>query len=657
MTGMMDVASLLLQALYFGLVWLGVSFLFLIATGHEKRPASPWKQSAYVWLIAISAGTVHYLIFGQWALAAATGIGAWLLTRLAARRFPDWNSRGQAFFGAFAATTALFLLNVAAAMVRLGPDPFALFLSLILFTLEITISLLSAYFAFEVLNVICRVHWRRLFPPVTFHTGYHPKVSIHVPAHSEPVEMVKETLSALTRLDYPNYEIVMVDDNTKETELWQPVMEFCRDNNIRVYHLQDYPGFKSGALNFALSQTSNDVEIIAVVDSDYVVEPNYLKETIPYFQDPRVGFVQTPQSFCNANTGPLRRNDLAQRYWFEVGMRSRNERNSIIFCGTMGLIRKSALKRIGGWDEWCITEDAEASFRMLSRGYESVYIHKVYGRGLIPTGFDDLRKQRFRWAFGGVQIMRRYWRQFFPWARAEKGRFLTPSQRFDYLVGGLVWFNDLIVLLFSLVILTTSVSFIVGVKLPLRDVVAAALLVPALSIIIGVLRTAWALRITTGCTWTEGLGTFMSMVSLSFTIARACLSAIRYKNGVFLRTPKFQASGSLVQALRSATWELALGGIMALTIPVLIISYRESYSLLVAAILAWHASVYLSSAWNALALERQDGMSGGWRLVLASNLVLFLPLLLWVAAVLPQWLGHPVDVELLLAQLSSVSRG
>jgi len=294
---------------------------------------------------------------------------------------------------------------------------------------------------------------------------------------------------------------------------------------------------------------------------------------------------------------------------------------------------------------------------MLSRGYESVYIHKVYGRGLIPTGFDDLRKQRFRWAFGGVQIMRRYWRQFFPWARGEKGRFLTPSQRFDYLVGGLVWFNDLIVLLFSLVILATSLSFIVGMKLPLRDVAASALLVPALSITVGVLRTAWALRITTGCTWAEGLGTFMSMVSLSFTIARACLSAIRHKNGVFLRTPKFQAAGSLVQALRSATWELALGGAMTLTIPVLIITYRQGYGPLLAAILAWHACVYLSSAWNALALERQEGLPGGWRLSFMSNLVLFLPFMLWLAAVLSTWLGQPVDVGLFLARLSSVSSG
>ena len=67
------------------------------------------------------------------------------------------------------------------------------------------------------------------------------------------------------------------------------------------------------------------------------------------------------------------------KYFFAVSIPSRNEHNAIIFAGTMGLIRKSVLEEIGGWDEWCITEDAEASLRILQRGYESIYIDKSYG--------------------------------------------------------------------------------------------------------------------------------------------------------------------------------------------------------------------------------------------------------------------------------------
>src|SRR2546422_9390915 len=91
-------------------------------------------------------------------------------------------------------------------------------------------------------------------------------------------------------------------------------------------------------------------------------------------------------------------------------MPSRANRNAIIFAGTMGLIRRSALERIGGWDENIITEDAEASLRMLGLGSIGVYEPTVWGEGLMPLSFDGLKKQRFRWAPGRNQVLRRQWR-------------------------------------------------------------------------------------------------------------------------------------------------------------------------------------------------------------------------------------------------------
>src|SRR5205807_638885 len=91
-------------------------------------------------------------------------------------------------------------------------------------------------------------------------------------------------------------------------------------------------------------------------------------------------------------------------------MMSRAEHNAIIFGGTMGLVRRGALDRIGGWDEWCITEDAEASLRLLGLGYRGLYDPRSYGAGLMPLSFEGLKKQRFRWAFGGVQILKKHGR-------------------------------------------------------------------------------------------------------------------------------------------------------------------------------------------------------------------------------------------------------
>jgi hypothetical protein len=99
----------------------------------------------------------------------------------------------------------------------------------------------------------------------------------------------------------------------------------------------------------------------------------------------------------------------------------------------MGLLRKSALQEIGGWDEWCITEGAEASLRILRLGYESQFINKTYGQGVIPFTFEGLKKQRFRWCFGGVQILKKHWRSLLPgasWVNSDNR--LTPQQRYFY---------------------------------------------------------------------------------------------------------------------------------------------------------------------------------------------------------------------------------
>jgi cellulose synthase/poly-beta-1,6-N-acetylglucosamine synthase-like glycosyltransferase len=93
----------------------------------------------------------------------------------------------------------------------------------------------------------------------------------------------------------------------------------------------------------------------------------------------------------------------AYSYFFSTSMPSRNERDSIIFAGTMGLLRRSVLESLGGWDEWCITEDAEASLRMLRAGYSGLFLPRSYGQGIMPLTFAALKSQPFRWCFGGMQ--------------------------------------------------------------------------------------------------------------------------------------------------------------------------------------------------------------------------------------------------------------
>ena len=134
-------------------------------------------------------------------------------------------------------------------------------------------------------------------------------------------------------------------------------------------------------------------------------------------------------------------------------MVSRANRNAIIFAGTMGLIRRSVLEDVGGWDEKIITEDAEISLRVLARGHRSVYVPQAFGRGIMPLTYEALRKQRFRWAFGGIQILRRHWRTLL-----GRRSGLTLGQRYDHLLGGLWWFNDALTLGFAVFVAAAAIG-------------------------------------------------------------------------------------------------------------------------------------------------------------------------------------------------------
>lgn len=631
---LVDLTVALLQAgavqwLYFCLSWLLVSFAFLLLFARTSARPPAWASRLFRLGILSLAALGYAALTGQLILAAVFFLLTWYVSGRLQERLPDWSVLGVQHFAAIAVGSLLLLLLIAADLRWLWGDHVALAVAGGFFVADVLITAISIGYAFEPLDVLCRVRWRRLFPPIAFRTGFYPMVSIHVPAHSEPVEMVKQTLRSLVQLDYPNYEIIMVDDNTAEPELWEPVMEYCRQHGIRTYHLEAYPGFKSGALNFALAQMHPEAQIIAVVDSDYQVQRDYLKRTVGYFENPEVAFVQTPQAFREVDSPYLERIDLSQRYFFDVGMRTRNERNAIIFCGTMGLIRRSALRRAGGWGEWCVTEDAELSLRLLGKGYSGAYIHEVFGRGLLPLTFDDLRKQRFRWALGGVQILKAYLLPLLGLGFGERKLRLTLSQRLAYLLGGFGWFADLLVLVFSLALLGIVGADILGLRTPVRMLSGPLLLPPLLFIYAGILRTVWALRQSTGCSWLTALGAFWTWLSLSLTVARACISGLIVSRAAFLRTPKTGDSPSPFDALASLRPELLLGLALSAAVPALLIHQPSLQTALISGLLAWHACVYWSAPWNAWG--SYSGTSPTWRLVARAGILFaVVPLALWL---------------------------
>src|SRR5271169_2161599 len=254
-------------------------------------------------------------------------------------------------------------------------------------------------------------------PPLVPET-FAPKVSIHIPACREPPEMLKATLDAVARLDYPNIECVLVINNTPDPALWRPVEEHCLTLGERFKFLQveNLAGYKAGALRIALAHTAPDAEIVASIDADYVVRPNWLKDLVPLFADPRVGFVQSPQDHRDDDTS-LMHHAMNAEYagFFDIGMVQRNEFNAVIMHGTMSLIRRAALESAGGWSSETIVEDTDLGLSILEQGWIAHYTNRRYGYGLLPDTFEGYKRQRHRWAFGGAQLVRKHWRKMLPW--------------------------------------------------------------------------------------------------------------------------------------------------------------------------------------------------------------------------------------------------
>ena len=253
------------------------------------------------------------------------------------------------------------------------------------------------------------------------------------------------------------------------------------------------------------------------------------------------------------------------RGFFQIGMVTRNERNAIIQHGTMTMVRRSVLDEVGGWAEWCITEDAELGLRIFERGYAASYIPYSYGKGLMPDTFLDYKKQRFRWAYGSVLILRHHMMAMFGLKRTG----LTRGQRYHFLAGWLPWFADGINMLFNILALGWSWGMIFFPKhLSPPHVVFAAL--PLALFVFKSLKMFFLYRSRLGATRRQSLAAGLAGLALSHTIARAMVTGFVTRRIGFFRTPKKAQANAFLKALGDAREELlfatalvtAVGGIL-----------------------------------------------------------------------------------------------
>jgi exo-beta-1,3-glucanase (GH17 family)/cellulose synthase/poly-beta-1,6-N-acetylglucosamine synthase-like glycosyltransferase len=422
-----------------------------------------------------------------------------------------------------------------------------------------------------------RKHRRLLLPsslPETASTSRDwPFISVHVPAYNEPPDMMIETLDALSRLDYPSFEVLVIDNNTQNENVWRPVQQHCKKlgAKFRFFHVSPLEGFKAGALNFALKHTHTEAEAIAVIDSDYQVESDWLKRLVVHFDEPEVAIVQAPQDYRDFNENAFKAMCYAEyKGFFHIGMVTRNERNAIIQHGTMTLVRRKVLQEVGGWGETTITEDAELGLKIFEHGYQATYESTSYGRGVMPDRFMDYKKQRYRWAYGAMQIMREHAGALF-----LNQTHLNLGQRYHFIAGWLPWIADGFNFIFTLLAIIWSLLMISNpVHFNAPNIMIS--LVPILFFGFKLLKMLALYRTRMHASFVTATGAAVAGLALSHTIAKAVLSGLFIGRKVpFLRTPKGRQSAAILQALKDAGQETALVTILASL--VLVIYWRVGF--------------------------------------------------------------------------------
>jgi cellulose synthase (UDP-forming) len=240
----------------------------------------------------------------------------------------------------------------------------------------------------------------RIPPPL----GRLPTVDVFIPTYNESVDIVRRTVIGALSMDYPRKQVFVLDDGRRPT-----IEQMARDLGCFYLTRPDNSHAKAGNLNHALARTHGD--LVAIFDADHVPVRSFLRNTVGFFEDARIGLVQSAQHFFNPD--PYERNlkltgriAPEQDFFYQVVQAGNDFWNSAFFCGSCAVLRRSALQAIGGVRTVTVTEDAHTALELHSRGWRSAYLATPMAAGLATETFAAHVQQRMRWARGMAQILR-----------------------------------------------------------------------------------------------------------------------------------------------------------------------------------------------------------------------------------------------------------
>src|SRR6266852_5488940 len=270
-----------------------------------------------------------------------------------------------------------------------------------------------------------------------------PRVTVQLPIFNERY-VIERLVEAVSRFDYPRelLDIQVLDDSTDETvQVARACVERFAAQGLPIHyiHRSNREGYKAGALENGLK--TGQGEFVAIFDADFIPSPDFLRRCIPYFENDKIGMVQTRWTYLNRDYSLLTQVEtilLDGHFVVEHGARSRRG-TFFNFNGTAGVWRRKAIEEAGGWEHDTLTEDTDLSYRAQLKGWKFLYLPQIECTSELPVEMTGFKAQQARWAKGLMQtakkILPRVLKSGAPWhVKAEAFFHLTANISYPLMV-------------------------------------------------------------------------------------------------------------------------------------------------------------------------------------------------------------------------------
>ncbi len=379
---------------------------------------------------------------------------------------------------------------------------------------------------------------RRVIPKPKAYFRYLPKVTIQLPIYNEQY-VVERLIRSVCEIDYPKelMEIQVLDDSTDHTiEIASTTVGKFSSQGFNIRHIQrdSRLGFKAGALSEGLRRANGDY--IAIFDADFIPPRGFLKETINFFTDPKVGIVQVRWGHLNLNYSTLTKaQSILLDGHFLIEQASRFHGGMFFnFNGTAGVLRKECIDSVGGWQHDTLTEDLDLSYRAQLEGWKLIYLKDMVAKAELPVDMNAFKSQQHRWAKGGIQTAKK----LLP--RVLMSRDLSLNIKAEaaiHLLGNLSY-----ILLLLLIVFMAPMAYLWR-SYGWENVI----LLNLIAVSSGTLSVLWFYLIAVKEIHKENWADYVKYIPLALAIgtglvinnSKAVLEALFGKKSDFMRTPKF----------------------------------------------------------------------------------------------------------------------